>query len=64
MLPRPCSAEPCACLLRPRGLEPSYLGPEIDLSLWHVNLGLGALFRLSGSSGGGVIFSWSLGARF
>jgi hypothetical protein len=42
----------------------TYLGPEIDVSAMHVNLGLGVLARVRGGGGGRVLFSWSLGARF
>jgi hypothetical protein len=44
--------------------ERTYLGPELELSAFHLNLGFGALFRVSGSGGGSVLFSWDLGARF
>ncbi|HEX6738694.1 MAG TPA: hypothetical protein VF310_10495 [Vicinamibacteria bacterium] len=42
----------------------TYLGPELELSAFHVNLGFGALFRLRGDTGGPVLFSWDLGLRF
>jgi hypothetical protein len=47
----------------PIGTEPglSYLGPELDLSILRVNVTLGVLWRLSGTSGRSVLFSWGLG---
>jgi hypothetical protein len=42
----------------------TYLGPEIELSVRHLNLGLGVLARLRGSTGSRVLVSWDLGARF
>ena len=42
----------------------TYLGPELELSVLHVNLGLGVLARLRGSTGSRVLVSWDLGARF
>jgi hypothetical protein len=42
----------------------TYLGPELEFSVMHVNVGLGVLARLKGSTGGRVLFSWDLGARF
>jgi hypothetical protein len=45
----------------PDGL--TYLGPELDLSAWHVALSLGALFRVGGGHGEGVLFSWGIGVR-
>jgi hypothetical protein len=47
----------------PIGTEPglTYLGPEMDLSILHVNLTLGVLFRVSGTGGAGALLSWGLG---
>jgi hypothetical protein len=47
----------------PIGTEPglTYLGPEMDLSILHLNLTLGVLFRVSGSGGAAALFSWGLG---
>lgn len=47
----------------PIGTEPglSYLGPELDLSVIHVNLTLGVLFRVAGDRGSSALFSWGLG---
>jgi hypothetical protein len=47
----------------PIGTEPglTYLGPEMDLSILHVNLTLGVLFRVSGDGGAAALFSWGLG---
>ena len=42
----------------------TYLGPELDLSAMHVGLSLGPLFRVGGTGGGAVLFSWGLGVRF
>jgi len=41
----------------------TYLGPELDLSVMRVALSLGALWRVDGSGGKGVLFSWGLGFR-
>ena len=43
----------------PPGL--TYVGPELDLSIFHVSLTLGTLFRVSGDAGHAVLFSWGLG---
>jgi hypothetical protein len=47
----------------PIGTEPglTYLGPELDLSVFRVNLTLGVLFRVSGDGGAGTLFSWGVG---
>jgi hypothetical protein len=47
----------------PIGTEPglTYLGPELDLSVVHVNVTLGLLFRVAGHGGASVLFSWGLG---
>jgi hypothetical protein len=47
----------------PIGTEPglTYLGPELDLSVIHVNVTLGLLFRIAGHGGASVLFSWGLG---
>lgn len=47
----------------PIGTDPglTYVGPELDLSVIHVNLTLGVLFRVSGDRGAGALFSWGLG---
>ena len=50
----------------PIGTEPglSYLGPELDLAILKVNVTLGVLWRVSGSGGKSVLFSWGLGVVF
>jgi hypothetical protein len=47
----------------PMGTDPglTYLGPELDLSIVHVNVTLGTLFRVAGHTGASVLFSWGLG---
>jgi hypothetical protein len=45
-----------------RGL--TYLGPEIDLSVMHVGLSMGTLWRIDGNGGKSFLFSWGVGARF
>ena len=47
----------------PVGTDPglTYLGPELDLSLFRVNLNLGVLWRVSGQGGASTLFSWGLG---
>jgi hypothetical protein len=47
----------------PIGTEPglTYLGPELDLSVVRVNLTLGVLWRVSGTTGSSALFSWGLG---
>jgi hypothetical protein len=47
----------------PIGTEPglSYLGPELDLAIMRVNVTLGVLWRVAGSGGKSVLFSWGLG---
>jgi hypothetical protein len=47
----------------PIGTEPdlTYLGPELDLSVLRINLSLGVLWRVSGSTGSSALFSWGLG---
>jgi hypothetical protein len=49
----------------PLGTEPglTYVGPELDFVAWRVALGLGLLFRVDGSTGKSVLFSWGLGLR-
>jgi hypothetical protein len=49
----------------PIGTEPdlTYLGPEIGLSIVHVGVNLGVLWRVSGHGGSTALFSWGLGAR-
>ena len=42
----------------------TYLGPELELDVVHVALGLGVLFRVGGNGGAGTVFSWSVGYRF
>jgi hypothetical protein len=42
----------------------TYLGPELELDVMHVALGLGVLFRVGGNGGAGTLFSWGLGFRF
>jgi hypothetical protein len=48
------------------GTDPGlgYLGPELDLSIVRVNTTLGVLWRVSGSGGKSVLFSWGLGFGF
>ena len=50
----------------PVGTQPglSYLGPELDLSIVRVNTTLGVLWRVSGSGGKSVLFSWGFGFGF
>jgi hypothetical protein len=50
----------------PVGTDPglSYLGPELDLSILRVSTTLGVLWRVSGSGGKSVLFSWGLGFGF
>lgn len=47
----------------PIGTDPglTYLGPELDLSILHLNVTLGTLFRVAGRTGGKVLFSWGIG---
>ena len=45
------------------GTEPTYLGPELELSVMHVVVDLGVFFRLHGSGGHGTLFSWGVGVR-
>jgi len=47
----------------PFGTEPglTYLGPELDLSFQHVELGIGVLWRVAGDGGSGALLSWRLG---
>jgi hypothetical protein len=47
----------------PIGTEPglSYLGPELDLAILKANVTLGVLWRVSGSGGKSVLFSWGVG---
>jgi hypothetical protein len=49
----------------PVGTEPglTYLGPELDLYVLRFGVGLGALWRVSGSGGSSVLFTWGLGFR-
>jgi len=41
----------------------TYLGPELDLTVWHVGLTLGTLWRVAGDGGDGWVFSWGIGFR-
>ncbi|HXY38054.1 MAG TPA: hypothetical protein VEQ10_00200 [Vicinamibacteria bacterium] len=41
----------------------TYLGPELDLTVWHVGLTLGTLWRVAGDGGDGWVFSWGVGFR-
>lgn len=42
----------------------TYLGPELELSIKHVGVSLGALWRVGGGSRGeSVMFSWGVGFR-
>ena len=45
------------------GGDGTYLGPEVELSVMHVAVDLGVLFRLHGSGAPGTLFSWGLGVR-
>jgi hypothetical protein len=47
----------------PIGTEPglTYLGPELDLSVVHVGVSLGVLWRVSGDGGASALFSWAIG---
>jgi hypothetical protein len=49
----------------PAGTEPgvTYLGPELDLSVKHVALTLGTLWRVGGARGDTLLFSWGIGFR-
>ncbi len=49
----------------PIGTEPglTYLGPELDLSVMHVALDLGVLWRIHGDRGDRLLFSWGIGLR-
>jgi len=44
---------------QPAGL--TLLGPELDLSVIHINVTLGVLFRVGGDGGSSALFSWGLG---
>jgi hypothetical protein len=41
----------------------TYLGPELELAAFRVDLTLGGLARLAGGAGPRVMFTWSLGVR-
>jgi hypothetical protein len=41
----------------------TYLGPELDVSIVHVGVNLGVLWRVSGRGGSLAVFSWGLGVR-
>jgi hypothetical protein len=41
----------------------TYLGPEVDLSIVHIGVTLGVLWRVSGRGGSLAVFSWGLGVR-
>lgn len=43
--------------------EHTSLGPELEFSFMHVAVDLGVLFRVSGTGGSGVMFSWGIGVR-
>ncbi len=49
----------------PVGTDPhlTYLGPELDVSIVHVGVNLGVLWRVSGRGGSLAVFSWGLGVR-
>ncbi len=49
----------------PVGTEPglTYLGPELDLSVLHFGASVGVLWRVAGSGGASVVFSWGIGLR-
>jgi hypothetical protein len=49
----------------PIGTDPNltYLGPELGLSVMHVGVNLGVLWRVSGRGGSSAVFSWGLGFR-
>lgn len=49
----------------PLGTEPglTYLGPELDLYVLRFGVGLGVLWRISGSGGSSALFTWGVGFR-
>jgi hypothetical protein len=49
----------------PIGTEPglTYLGPELDLYVLRFGVGLGVLWRVSGSGGSSALFTWGVGVR-
>jgi hypothetical protein len=46
------------------GRQLTYLGPELEVSVLHVDVGLGVLARLGGDGGRRLLFAWTLGVRF
>lgn len=49
----------------PVGTRPGlgYLGPELQLGVLRFGVSLGALWRISGSGGDSLLFSWGIGIR-
>jgi hypothetical protein len=49
----------------PVGTEPglTYVGPELDLTVWHVGTSIGVLWRVAGEGGSSALFTWGLGFR-
>lgn len=49
----------------PIGTRPglTYLGPELDLTVWRVGLMTGTLWRVAGDGGDNFVFSWGVGFR-
>ncbi len=49
----------------PVGTEPglTYLGPELDLYVLRFGVGVGVLWRVSGSGGSSALFTWGVGIR-
>jgi hypothetical protein len=49
----------------PVGTEPNltYAGPELDLMVKHIGVGVGVLWRVGGGGGASAVFSWGLGLR-
>jgi hypothetical protein len=41
----------------------TYVGPETDLTVWRVALTLGTLWRVAGTGGDRLLFSWGVGLR-
>ena len=49
----------------PVGTEPgpTYVGPELDLTIKHFGGSVGVLWRVAGGGGASAVFSWGLGLR-
>ncbi len=41
----------------------TYLGPELELTVWRLGLTTGTLWRVAGDGGDGFVFSWGVGFR-